>query len=325
MRCLVSTNTDPAFNLAAEEYLFRNGNDLLLFLYSNAPSVVVGKHQNALAEIDYWFVKENNIGVYRRISGGGAVYHDPGNLNFSFHASVDDPSKVSYRKFVEPVAAVLNSIGIPAEVGTRNDITVDGLKVSGHAAHVFRRRVLSHGTLLVNANKEFLSKSLKNNENKISGKAIASVRSKVANLADYNTSLDVDSLRLNLINFFADRSSVQQVENFSSFEEEQIEQLANEKYRTWNWNFGYSPDYQLSGMVSDHCGTIRFLIKVAKGIIVGADLHANCLSANEITTLQQQLINRPHREEELVKVFSNQALSFVIQKIDLNKLIEALF
>ena len=188
MLCIVSKYYNPAFNLAAEEYLFKNFEEDIFFLYINSPAVVIGKHQNALAEINPEFIRENDVKVIRRLSGGGAVYHDEGNLNFSFHQTVADTSKISFKSFNEPIIDVLKQLNVNAEISKRNDIFVNEFKVSGHAEHVFRNRILSHGTLLFNANRENLSTALKNTSGTYKGKAIQSVRSKVANITEFLSS-----------------------------------------------------------------------------------------------------------------------------------------
>ncbi|MCF8359486.1 MAG: lipoate--protein ligase [Prolixibacteraceae bacterium] len=272
MRCILSPLIDPAFNLAAEESLFRNSDDDLLLLYINSPSVVVGKHQNALAEVDPWFLYENNIPVLRRLSGGGTVYHDLGNLNFSFHKTVDDPAKISFSVFTQPVAEALKKMGIPAEMNKRNDIIVDGFKVSGHAEHVFRKRVLSHGTLLFNTNTENLSKALRTIPGIYSGKGIKSIPSKVTNLSGFlKKPLSIHEFTNKLLSHFS--GSNDSIQAFSVSETENVEKLANEKYRNWEWNYGYSPayDFHKKGMLN-HENPFTCKLHVEKGIITEAGI-----------------------------------------------------
>jgi len=297
MLCLISQVNDPCFNLAAEEFLFKNRKEPLLFLYSNRPSVVVGKHQNTLAEIDYRFIKEKSIEVVRRISGGGAVYHDEGNLNFSFHQQIENPAQLVYKDFLSPVVEVLYKLGYPAEINSRNDILVEEKKVSGHAAHVFRNRVMSHGTLLVDSNKEWLSKALNGKRENFTGKGIASVKSKVANLTEFIPGFTVKKIQDKICQYFSEKHDFSIVEGFSAQEQEQIERLVNEKYRTWEWNFAYSPSYSFSTRLAWNTDAFLDLtFKVEKGVITFVTIASDHLEEKQKEFLTQCLLGYKHNE-----------------------------
>lgn len=296
MLCILLPGQAPEFNLAAEEYLFRNFTDDLLLLYVNLPSVVVGKHQNAMAEVNPKFVAENNIKVIRRLSGGGAVYHDPGNLNFSFHQTVDDPARVSFKSFNEPIVEVLKQLGVPAEISARNDIFVNGFKVSGHAEHVFRKRILSHGTLLYDANREHLSKALKNNSGTFHGKAIQSVRSKVANIVDFmEHRLSLNDFIQHLLNFMLLTHPDNAVYQLSKKDIAAIEALVSEKYSQWEWNFGYSPKY----VFEKEAGNSKVKVQVEKGYIVDLELSNDGLSGKQQNELVQSMLACPHEYQAI--------------------------
>ncbi len=162
-------------------------------LWQNLPSIILGKHQNTLAEINYSFVKENNIPVVRRISGGGTVFHDLGNLNFTFISSGEKEKLVNFRKFTQPIIEVLNHMGIPACFEGKNDLRVNGLKISGNAEHVYRNKVLHHGTLLFSADLNYLNQAIKSVPERFKDKAVQSVRSKVANITDSKKKLSIIS------------------------------------------------------------------------------------------------------------------------------------
>lgn len=308
MRYLISTSNDPYFNIAAEEYLCKQVSDNLLFFYVNKPSVVVGKHQNALAESNFNYLRENQIPLLRRISGGGTVFHDLGNLNFSFHTQVDDPAKTVYRQFLEPVKRALQKMKIDAEISSRNDITVNGFKVTGHAAHVYKKRVLSHGTLLVSANTEQLSAALKPSEGQFEGKAIASVRSKVSNIERFvNTQIELNEL-IEAIKKEAEVSFGKgSFERFTPEENELICKLVEEKYKTWEWNYGYSPRYSFTKVVQlDSNIDFSVQIEVEKGIIVNAHCNSSQPNVFNLTELNSNLIGQKHQFESLQKTVPHQ-------------------
>jgi lipoate-protein ligase A len=306
MHCIVSPTTDPVFNLAAEEYLFRNFVDDVLFLYINTPSVVVGKHQNAIAEINPLYIHENDIPIVRRMSGGGAVYHDRGNLNFSFHKTVDDTAKVRYSEFSKPIVEVLHDLGIPAEINSRNDIIVSGFKVSGHAQHVFRNRVLSHGTLLVNSDLTKLSASLKRSTGRFESRAIQSVRSPVTNVSDFSTeSITATHIITLLLERIGRTNPGTEFIKLSSQEIREIETLAYEKYSTREWNYGYSPLYFFRNEIETREGEkLNCCLSVDKGIIFDAKIEGTLISPIDLYEFEQQLCGLCHMVKPLRELIS---------------------
>ncbi|MBN2814917.1 MAG: lipoate--protein ligase family protein, partial [Bacteroidales bacterium] len=182
MLFLTSEITDPYYNLATEEYLLRQLHDDVFMLWISRPVIVVGKHQNALAEINYRFVSDNHIDVARRLTGGGAVFHDEGNVNFAFIRAGEPGRLVDFNAFIEPVTAFLQTLGVEALRGPKNEILVNGLKISGNAEHVYKNRVLHHGTLLYQSNLDRLRQSLKPSGGRYIDKAVQSNRSSVTNL-----------------------------------------------------------------------------------------------------------------------------------------------
>ena len=226
---------------ALEEWLVRNADcsagDLLL-LYINAPSVVVGKNQSVFKEINIHFLLNNPDAVVRRVSGGGAVYHDEGNLNFAFITQFDESKLNNYSLFNTPIKDVLNTLGVPAEFNQRNDIIANGKKISGNAQFTNRKNILSHGTILVNSNLENLRSALKQNSFEVQTKAVSSVRSSVANIIEFSDVVkDVDTFRDNIINALCNGIYV-----LSEAEWNDVIQLSKDKYETYEWRFGRSPE-----------------------------------------------------------------------------------
>lgn len=184
MICIVNPVTDIYFNIAAEEYLLKEWQEDVFMLWKSDPAVVVGKHQTALAEFNFKFVQEQGIKVARRLTGGGTVFHDTGNLNFTFIQNGQEGKLIDFRKYTEPIQAALKNMGIITRFEEHNNLTVDGLKISGNAEHVFKNRVLHHGTLLFSTDLKRLRKVLNIRPENYHHKGVRSVPAKIINLKD---------------------------------------------------------------------------------------------------------------------------------------------
>lgn len=266
--CLNQSSTDPYFNLAAEEYFLKNFQEDFFMLWRSKPSVVVGKHQNALAEINHAFVRENQIPVARRLSGGGTVFHDSGNVNFTFIRNVANISEVNFKVFTVPVVAALKKLGVDAYTTGRNDLLIDGKKISGNAEHVHKNRVLHHGTLLFDSHLEALKGALKVDLTKFEDKAVQSNRSEVTNIANYLPNpISVEEFTQFIFNEICSTYPDFQVYQRTAEDIAAIEKLSSEKYQTWDWIFGYSPRYRFSNTIETPNGAISVSLLVEKGRI----------------------------------------------------------
>ncbi|MDD5508278.1 MAG: lipoate--protein ligase family protein [Bacteroidales bacterium] len=261
--------TDPFFNLAAEEYIFRSyTQDDVIMLWRNEPSVIVGKHQNPFREINIAFARENHLPVIRRISGGGTVYHDPGNLNFTFIHTQQSNYTVDYNAFLQPVISVLNRWNIPCERSGKSDLFVHQRKISGNSQHLFKNRVLHHGTLLYSTDLDKLNQVLVNNATRYTDKSIRSNPAAVANISEFlNDPPPVEIFQERLAKQWMNNFSPVRWITLSASDEKAIQSLSEQKYRTWEWNFGYSPPYQVSVTFTIHGKEIRAEISVRNGII----------------------------------------------------------
>ena len=268
--------TDPYFNIAAEEYLLKQMDEDCFMVWQNEPSIIVGKHQNTLAEINYSFAKENNIPVVRRITGGGTVFHDLGNLNFTFISSGEKGKLVNFKKFTQPIIEVLNQMGIPARFEGKNDLRVNGLKISGNAEHVYKNKVLHHGTLLFSADLNFLKQAIKSVPERFQDKAVQSVRSKVANITDFIES-DISIITLNekIKNHIKANNTETSEYSFTVKDIAGINNLVKEKYNSWQWNFGYSPAYMFETKLHLYKETIPVEIFVKNGFIENIKIQDN--------------------------------------------------
>jgi lipoate-protein ligase A len=240
---LNNDNRDPCINLALEEYCVRNLDISVpyLLLYINDPSIIIGKHQNTLEEINLPYVRANNIRVARRISGGGAVYHDHGNLNFSFIRRFGQGQMLRFEEFTRPVTRALAELGIHAELGGRNDITVDGRKISGNAQFTTVHSMFSHGTLLFDSRLDQVEEALNVKTGKIASKGVKSVRSRVANISEFlHQPIAMEQFREHLIrSIFEGRNPVPEY-RLGEQEWEQVHHLADSVYRQWDWTYGMS-------------------------------------------------------------------------------------
>ena len=193
MKFAVLKSTDPYLNLAIEEYLFRYTTDDIFMLWQNEPSVVVGVNQNIYAEIDFDYLRSNNIHPVRRITGGGAVYHDLGNVNYTYISQSKSANEIDFISYTKPIVDALKALSINATLNGRNDLYVDGFKFSGNAQHHEGSRVLHHGTILFDADFQALSSALTVDEEKLKSKAVKSVRNRVVNLSSYLNGISVNN------------------------------------------------------------------------------------------------------------------------------------
>lgn len=265
MQILLSSSQNPYFNIACEEFLIKQLNTEIIFLYQNTPSVIVGKHQNAFSELNQPFVKKHGIQIVRRLSGGGSVYHDKGNLNFSHIKNVSGDHKVDFAGFLSPVVNALHNKEINVVMGPRNNLMINGKKITGTACHTIKNRVMHHGTLLINANLQHLQEVLKPVNEKFESKAVKSISSSVTNIFDeWKQGSTFKALTQDLFNHFIDHHNAEAI-TLSQDQLDEIQTLITDKYATWEWNFGYSPKFVFKATVPDM--KEKLMIFVEKGLI----------------------------------------------------------
>lgn len=299
MLCVHLKNTNPYFCLATEEYLLKNFTEDIFMLWQSEDTVVLGKHQNALGEINYPFVRENDITVARRISGGGTVFHDSGNVNFSFIKNVKSPAEISFKQFTEPVREALAKLGVEATTSGRNDLLIEGLKISGNAEHVFKNRVLHHGTLLFNSDLENLGQAIKVIPGKYESKAVQSNRSKVANISSFlKKEMKIGHFVEFLINVQLEKEGNESYE-ITNFDGEKIQKLAIEKFETWDWNWGYSPKYAFKNEVEIDGKNLSVQLNVKKGIIEECEISGNYFSFDEAKRISAAFLGKRHFFEDI--------------------------
>lgn len=326
MLCIRRKNTNPYFNLATEEYVLKNINEDSFMLWRNEPCVIVGKHQNTLAEINIDYIKENNIPVIRRLSGGGAVFHDLGNLNFTFIKKANDDNLIDFRKYTQPIIEVLQKLDIQAVFEGRNDLTINGKKFSGNAEHVWKNKVLHHGTLLFSSEIKDLSQALKVDTLKFTDKAVKSVRSRVTNISEHlNYKMDVMDFYEMIINHIIETHNDIVLYELSEYDNEQINLLVETKYKTWDWNFGYSPKYNFNKTIKTNGGTIDIHMEVVNGIISKVKIFGDFFNKSEIEDLENLLVSTPHTEVKIIEKLNHINISDYFNNIDLKEFLLVLF
>ncbi|MGF6951537.1 lipoate-protein ligase A [Neobacillus sp. B4I6] len=300
--------TDPQINLAIEEYALKNLdiNETYLLFYINEPSIIIGKNQNTIEEINTEYVEGNGIKVVRRLSGGGAVYHDLGNLNFSFITKDDGESFHNFRKFTEPVVAALKKLGVNAELSGRNDLEVGGRKISGNAQFSTKGRMFSHGTLMLYSEIENVVSALKVKIEKIESKGIKSVRSRVANISEFLTEkVEIDEFRsLLLKNIFEGQDEIPEY-ILTDEDWEKIYQLSKERYQNWEWNYGKSPKFNLKHSHRFPVGSIDIRLEVNKGVIENCKIYGDFFGVGEVSEIEEKLTGTRYGKNEIDKALAD--------------------
>ncbi|RUS48000.1 lipoate--protein ligase [Cohnella sp. AR92] len=309
---------DPSLNLALEEYILRKlpaENDYLLF-YINEPSIIIGKNQNTAEEVNSEYLQENGIHVVRRLSGGGAVYHDLGNLNFSFITRDDGQSFHNFRKFTEPVVKALNRLGVDAELSGRNDLQVGERKISGNAQFSTRGRMFSHGTLLFDSRMENVAAALKVNPIKFESKATKSVRSRVANISEFlKEPMTIDAFKQFVLESIFEGQPIQRYE-LTEADWDAVRQLADERYRSWNWNYGQSPAFNVQNVKKLAAGLFDVRLEVVKGEIRGAAVFGDFFGRGEVSEVTDKLIGVRYDRESIERALEGVDLPFYFGPVE---------
>ena len=304
MRCLISNSSNPYFNLATEEYFLKTSNDEIFMLYINEPTIVVGKHQNLYSEINLPVVRANKIKLARRISGGGTVYQDLNNLNFSFIHNCENREQINFTKFTLPILKALGEIGLKAEFSGRNDLLLHHRKISGNAMHIYKTRVLSHGTLLFNTDLKKLSTALKSN-GKYADKSIKSVRSEVTNISDYLIpSKTIEQFTREIFMLIINRSTDSHVKSLDISEEEAIYKISKAKFETWDWIYGYSPKYLFRNIFKFGELSLNLELSVERGIITSTKIEITPENSNLANQIEEILTGTSHDIELLANKLS---------------------
>ena len=324
MQYFETNSTDPAYNLAFEEYIlthFRQGN--ILILWQNDNAVIIGRNQNTAEEINQQFVNDHGIRVIRRNTGGGAVYHDLGNINYSFIADADSIDQAATQLFLAPVVNALRGLGMDANFSGRNDILVSDRKISGTAQQLSKGRLLLHGTLLFDSNPEMISGALNPDPTKFQSKSVKSVRSRVGNIRQFLThDMDLNSFWQSLKAQLTGNGAI--LPNLSDADLSEIQKLKQEKYDTWDWNYGKSPKFEIQNKKRWSGGLLDIRMTVSGGKIDDLRIYGDFLALESITPLEEALSGCTFQKEALTQALESVCLNRYIGTITKDELIQTI-
>lgn len=326
MLFIISESNYAPYNIATEEYILRSIPEDVFLLYINAASIIVGKHQNTISEINREYVQEHKIPVVRRLTGGGAVFHDLGNLNFSFLVKDEKDKALTFQKYTAPILDALNSLGVKAYLEGRNDLLIDGMKFSGNAKALVLGRILQHGTILFDSKIEALSKALKANPLKFRDKAVKSVRSRVTTVNQHLPKAMLMQEFIQLIQAQVKKIYPQAIHySFTDEQKKQIQDLCESKYELWSWNYSQSPAYSKHRGIRTNAGTIEVYFEVKKGKISGIRFYGDYFGSEDSVELENTLIGTLHNEESLREILKQSKLEKYFGEVEVDDIVQMMF
>jgi len=328
MKTILNDSKDPRFNLALEEYVLKHlgAKEDFVLLWQNENSVIIGRNQNTVEEINAAYVKEHDVNVVRRITGGGAVYHDLGNLNFSFVTKMKDNLN-NYEKFTAPVIEALRTLGVPAEFHGRNDIVVDGKKMSGNAQSFHKDRMLHHGTILFDADLSIIADVLNVKPEKIASKGIKSKKSRVTNVKPYlEKDIDMEEFKHTLLTHLLGTEDIEEhVYELDMDDLKAIRELMDKRYNRWEWNYGESPDFSIEKRGRYEGGTLEFHFNVKEGKISAVKIYGDFLGTKDLSALEEKIQGLRYEEDAFRKALAKEPLDEYFFNITLDDVIHCIF
>lgn len=329
MITLRNESKNPYFNLALEEYMLKyfDSDQNIAFLWQDEPTVVVGRNQNTIEEINARYIKEHNIHVVRRLSGGGAVYHDHGNLNFTFIMKNQRNHENDFKIFTEPVIKALAKLGIEAAFTGRNDITIDGKKFSGNAQYYYQNHLLHHGTILFNSDLSVVQEALNVKQDKIESKGIKSVRSRVTNIFPYlKEPITIETFKNILLNTMLETGGLEPQEYILTDKDlKKIHELMEGRYMTWEWIYGESPNFDIQKSRRFFGGNIDIRLNIKKGFIENCKIYGDFFGHREVMELETILKNVKYEEKAIRSTLQSIDLNHYFYGITLDDFIDCLF
>lgn len=329
MKYIINRSNNPGYNLAFEEYCFKRlpRGGKYIFFWINKPAIIVGKNQNTIEEINQDFIEENDIEVIRRITGGGAVYHDYGNLNFTIITEETSNSKIDFKEYNKSIIEALKKLNIDAELSGRNDMLIQGKKISGIAQSISRKRVLNHGTLMFDVNLNILENSLYVKRDKLKSKGIKSIRGRVTNIKKYlEKDMNINEFQEFLLKTLFEIEN-KKIEEYVLTKEElmNIDKLYKEKYSKWDWNYGKSPKSQYENYKRLKIGSIEIRFDILEGKIKNTRIYGDFFGAKDIKELEEALIGVKYIKEDVAVELENINLNDYFGKLEKEEFIDLMF
>ena len=326
MRYIKNTNTNPHYNMAFDEYCLESLpiDEPVFFLWQNKPSVIVGFNQEVNTEVNLDYLHQQGITLARRVTGGGAVYHDFGNLNYTIVGRSEDLER-DYPEYASLMMKALQTLGVPATLSGRNDILVEGKKVSGFAKRVCKNRLMVHGTLMFNVDVDVLTHVLNTSQSKLQSKGIASVRSRVANLSDYLPEIsDIQTFKNRLEEILSNNHTDAEYQ-LSEEDIANIQRLTDEKFATWEWNYGHSPKATLVHSARLACGTVEVHLTLVENRIASCRFGGDFLGNLPASDVETALTGIPYEINEVRKCLSKIEISRYFDRVSADDLLEMMF
>lgn len=304
MKYIVNKSNNPAYNIALEAYAFREllSEDEIFILWINEPAIIIGKHQNTIQEINKEYIDAHGIHVARRLSGGGAVYHDLNNLNYTIISNKSEEGAFDFKTFSQPVIETLADLGVKAEFTGRNDLEINGKKFCGNAQAYYKGRMMHHGCLLFDVDMTVLGDALKVSKDKIESKGIKSVRARVTNILD-------ELPEKITVNEFSDKILAKMKETYPDMTEyilsedelAKIQKSADEQFGNWDWVYGKAPEYTIERNVRYPAGKINTFANVEKSIIKNIKIFGDFFGIKDVQDIEELLVGTRYENKDVLE------------------------
>ena len=326
MKYIVNTSNDPAYNIALEAYAFRElvNEDELFILWINRPAIIVGKHQNTIQEINKEYTDAHGIKVVRRLSGGGAVYHDLNNLNYTIISKEDENKAFDFKSFSTPIINTLAQLGVKAEFTGRNDLEIDGKKFCGNAQAYINGRIMHHGCLLFDVDLSVLANALKVSKDKFESKGVKSVRARVTNIIDeLPEKITVEEFRDLLLDYMKKEYPEMTEYVFSDEELAEINRIKDTKFGTWDWNYGKSPEYNVRSGTKFPSGKVEIFANVIESKIQDIKIYGDFFGIEDVAAVEDVLRGVKYEREDVLKALQTINLGRYFTGITAEEIAEA--
>lgn len=304
MKYIVNKSNNPAYNIALEAYAFREllSEDEIFILWINEPAIIIGKHQNTIQEINKEYIDAHGIHVARRLSGGGAVYHDLNNLNYTIISNKSEEGAFDFKTFSQPVIETLADLGVKTEFTGRNDLEINGKKFCGNAQAYYKGRMMHHGCLLFDVDMTVLGDALKVSKDKIESKGIKSVRARVTNILD-------ELPEKITVNEFSDKILAKMKETYPDMTEyilsedelAKIQKSADEQFGNWDWVYGKAPEYTIERNVRYPAGKINTFANVEKSIIKNIKIYGDFFGIKDVQDIEELLVGTRYENKDVLE------------------------